>query len=137
MYLDGYHLQQPDGLGRFDRVVFAGDVLVFDDPGMTILGDVLRFPQIGTSGLAGFVILLSDPGDPVDTGLPTSFQANTFSMTENAGGPTLYTANPGSPGQVYDILSDSELVPDAPEPATFSCMALAGLACLVRLVRLR
>jgi len=63
--------------------VVAGDVLVFDEPGFTILGDVLRFPDIG-GGVAHFVILLSDAPDPEDTGLPWSFQANTFSMTENA-----------------------------------------------------
>ena len=89
---------------------------------MTILGDVLRFPDIG-GGMAHFVILLSDPGDPEDTGLPATFQANTFSMTENAGGPTLYTAGPAGP--VYNILSDSEVVPDVPEPGAFSLLALA------------
>jgi hypothetical protein len=115
--------------------VVAGDVLVYDDPGMTILGDILRFPDLG-AGIAGFVILLSDPGDPNDTGLPppSGFQPNTFSMTEDAGGPTLYTAGPT--GQVYNILSDSESVPDvAPEPATFSVMVLGGLGCLIRLRR--
>ena len=115
--------------------VAAGDVLVYDDPAMTILGDILRFPDMG-GGVAHFVILLSDPGDPEDTGLPSSFQPNTFSMTENTGGPTLYTAMPS--GQVYDILSDSEIVPDvAAEPATFSLVVLAGLGWLARLARLK
>src|SRR5260370_10748324 len=78
----------PDGV-----FVTAGDVLVFDDPGMTILGDVLRFPDIG-GGIAHFVILMSDASDPVDTCLPSSFQANTFPMIETAPAPTLYTAGP-------------------------------------------
>jgi hypothetical protein len=123
-------LPVPEALNQFilppGVFVVAGDVLVYDDPGFTILGDVLRFPDIG-GGIAHFVILLSDPPDPEDTGLPISFQANTFSMTENAGGPTLYTAGPG--GQVYNILSDAESVPDArvPEPGTFPIMGLAGL----------
>jgi hypothetical protein len=114
--------------------VTAGDVLVFDDPAMTVLGDVLRFPDIG-GGVAHFVILLSDVGDPVDTGLPSSFQANTFSMIENAGGPTLYTAGPG--GQVYNILSDAEIVPDVPEPGTFLLMGLAGFCWAIRIVCLK
>jgi len=113
--------------------VVAGDVLVYDDPAMTILGDILRFPDLG-GGVAHFVILLSDPGDPADTGLPppSGFQPNTFSMTEDAGGPTLYTAGPS--GQVYDILSDSESVPDAPEPTTFALVAMAAMAYLMRLL---
>jgi hypothetical protein len=127
-------LAVPEGLGQTALppgvFVAAGDVLVFDDPGMTILGDVLRFPDIG-GGVAHFVILLSDPGDPEDTGLPASFQANTFSMTENAGGPTLYTAGPG--GQVYNIVSDSEIVADVPEPGTLSLLALAGLCWAMRI----
>src|SRR5260370_30484181 len=110
--------------------VVAGDVLLFDNPAMTILGDVLRFTDIG-GGVAHFVLLLSDPSDPEDTGLPVSFQANTFSMVENAGGPTLYTAGPG--GQVYNILSDSEVVKDVPEPGTFSLLALAGLCGAIRM----
>jgi hypothetical protein len=117
--------------------VVAGDVLVYDDPAMTILGDILRFPDMG-GGVAHFVILLSDPGDPIDTGLPppSGFQPNTFSMTEDAGGPTLYTAEPSA--QVYDILSDSESVPDVPEPTTFFLVAMAAVAYLMRwLFRIR
>jgi hypothetical protein len=112
-------------------LVAAGDVLVYDDPGMTILGDILRFPDIG-GGVAMFVILLSDPGDPVDTGLPppSGFQPNFFKMTENPGGPTLYAAMPS--GQVYDILSDSEDVPDVPEPATLTLIGVAGIGCLIQ-----
>lgn len=131
-------LPVPEGLAQMALpagvFVTAGDVLVFDDPGMTILGDVLRFPDIG-GGMAHFVILLSDPGDPEDTGLPASFQANTFSMIENAGGPTLYTAGPG--GQVYNILSDSEIVPDVPEPGTLSLVALAGSCWAIRIAHLK
>jgi len=129
-------LPVPESLTQFilpaGVFVVAGDVLVFDDPGFTILGDVLRFPDIG-GGVAHFVILLSDPPDPEDTGLPTSFQANTFSMLENAGGPTLYTAGPG--GQVYNILSDAEVVQDVPEPGAFSLVGLAGFCWAVCLAR--
>jgi len=110
--------------------VTAGDVLIFDDPGMTILGDVLRFPDIG-GGIAHFALLYSDPSDPEDIGLPVTFQPNTFSMVENAGGPTLYTAGPA--GQVYNILSDAETVSDVPEPGTFFLMALAGFCCVIRI----
>jgi hypothetical protein len=131
-------LPVPEGLSQMilpsGVFVTAGDVLVFDDPGMTILGDVLRFPDIG-GGIAHFVILLSDPSDPVDTGLPGTFQPNTFSMIENAGGPTLYTAGPT--GQVYNILSDAETVPDVPEPGTFLLMGLAAICWAIRIAFLK
>src|SRR5260370_2115538 len=110
-----------------------GDVLVYEDVAGTILGDVLRFPDIGT-GVALFVLLLSDPGDPADTGLPGSFQPNTFSMFEG-GPPILYTASPG--GQVYTIGSDFEVIPDVPEPGTFSLLAVAALGWAIRMTRLK
>ena len=131
-------LPVPEGLSQMilppGVFVTAGDVLVFDNPAMTVLGDVLRFPDIG-GGVAHFVILLSDANDPEDTGLPSSFQANTFSMIENAGGPTLYTA--GTAGQVYNIVSDAETVPDVPEPGAFLLMALAGFCWAIRIACLK
>lgn len=123
----------PEGFGQTPLPVgvtaVPGDVLVLDDMGGTILGDVLRFPDIGT-GVALFVLLLSDPGDPADTGLPGSFQPNTFSMFEG-GPPILYTATPG--GQVYTIGSDFEVIPDVPEPGTFSLLVVAALGWAIRM----
>src|SRR5260370_35066367 len=56
-------LPVPESLTQFilppGVFVVAGDVLGFDDPGVTILGDVLRFSEIGRC-VAHFVLLLSD-----------------------------------------------------------------------------
>ncbi|HYK79501.1 MAG TPA: PEP-CTERM sorting domain-containing protein [Micropepsaceae bacterium] len=111
--------------------VVPGDVLVYDDPSFTDLGDVLRFT--GTA-----YILYSDPGDPADTGIPI-LQSNQFSGLEDPSGTIIYTVI-GSLGTVtYTAVSDGA-TPDiptpppsqAPEPATLLLFAsaLAGYAAM-------
>ncbi len=109
--------------------VTAGDVLLTDlsdtpNPcsatAPAFCSDMLRFFDIG-NGTAQFYFLYSDdPGtEPSDTGIPTSVQANNFTMDE-VGGP-LYTAG----GASYLIMSDTTPGPDVPEPSTLLLMGSA------------
>jgi hypothetical protein len=127
---EGIQMLLPAGV-----TVTAGDVLIYDTatpppaPTFVGLGDVLRFINSG-GGVAHAVILLSDfPIEPEDTGLPASFQANTFLMTEDAGSPTFYTSG----GAIYAILSDGSETTEAPEPNTF--LAVGGLLAGMWLLR--
>jgi hypothetical protein len=97
--------------------VTAGDVVVYDDPQMTIISDVLRFIP-GAGGMATSYILYSDPPDPEDLGIPLLL-ANQFLMVETA--PLTYTAGPNT----YPINSDIETgPPDVPEPSSMTLAAI-------------
>jgi hypothetical protein len=116
--------------------VVPGDVLLYNDPTNADLSDVLRFT--GTA-----YILYSDPGDPMDTGIPILLP-NQFIGLEDITGTIIYTVV-GSLGTVtYTAISDGATPdippppppppPQVPEPATLLLFgsALAGYAAMRR-----
>ncbi len=122
----------------------AGDLLIQELIGATqILSDVIRFNPANTApGYPASLVFYSDNGEGVDaladTGLPTAFYTNTFSIlevgTEGDNGVT-YTPTENQPGFVpgfsvtYRIISDSAV----PEPSSASLVVLAsGLALAAR-----
>jgi hypothetical protein len=117
----------PEGLNSVFLAlpVVPGDTVLNDDPGFTIVGDVLRFLP------GGPINLYSDnPGtDPPDTGIPL-LGTNVFSMFEGPATPIIYTA--GAPGtqNTYAIFSDFDVAPDIPEPSTVMLVG-AGVIALV------
>ena len=112
--------------------VVAGDVLI-KDFGTSTIGDVIRFENISGSGVA--FIFSNDIGLPADVGLPSPFQSDTITISENSSdfaGPVFPTT--GQPGECtscgsgnvgYALQSAS-----IPEPGTVSLM---GSACLMLL----
>ena len=125
-----YDLLGPPGL-------IPGDLLVQEVIGATqILSDVIRFNPAGTApGYPASVVFYSDNGDGgdalADTGLPTAFYTNTFSLLEigpEGDNGVTYTPTENQPGFVpgfqvtYVIISDSAV----PEPASASLVVLAG-----------
>jgi len=115
----------------------VGDVLVLDGAGK--VSDVLRFnPDPGTGpGLISPILFYSnDPaGLLADTGLPTAFYDNKFTVSENHSGFTTYTPVAGQPGfepgtnalpVTYQILS----TPDAGSTLCLFAVALCGIGLL-------
>lgn len=120
-----YNLLGPPGL-------VAGDVLLSNGLG---LSDVIRFNPAGTGGnpayQASLVFYSLDGGTALaDTGSPSAFYANTFSLMESLSGPTLYTPTSSEPGFVtgftttYSITSTEAAAPAVPEPATWLAAAM-------------
>ena len=120
--------------------VVAGDVKV-DEFGGSTVGDLIRFEDI--SGQAVAFIYSGDVagGLAADVGLPTSFQSNIFTISENASGfAGPYTPTTGQPGfcvigaactsgVTYGLTSS-----DVPEPLTLSIFGagVAGVAAFRR-----
>jgi hypothetical protein len=116
----------------------AGDLFLID-PVTMALSDVIRFnptesiPGHSTGDLVFYTI--AGGGKLADTGFPSANYTNTFSLTENTLGATLYTPIAGQPGFIaavpgaatYHIFSE-EFVANVPE--TGGTMAFMGLALL-------
>lgn len=125
--------------------VVAGDVKVQEFGGSTI-GDLIRFENIAGVGATAFIY--SDDiagGLAADVGLPSSFQTNTATITENSSGLALITPSSSQPGFCascrtaieYGIQSSDAV----PEPGTLlligSALTIFGLAWRRRRVELR
>jgi len=122
----------------------AGDLFVFELAMPGILSDVVRFNPAGTGGNAAYpasVVFYSIPGEGqlADTGFPSSFYPNTFSLVENALGEVLYTPTVGQPGFVagfgvtYNIISTPAAgVPDTGTSALLFGISIAALFVLQR-----
>ena len=100
-YVGGHNTLQYALSNNGANQLIVGDVLIYCDPAHTVLMDVIRFEDWGV----GYVYIYSTPaGGPnlADTGLPTAFQANTISFTEEFNGTSYglfdYTPTVGQPG---------------------------------------
>jgi hypothetical protein len=121
----------------------AGDLFLID-PVTMALSDVIRFnptesiPGHSTGDLVFYSI--AGGGQLADTGFPSANYANTFSLTENTLGATLYTPIAGQPGFVsvvpgaltYHIFSEEIGVPETGGTMTFMGLALLALIPLGR-----
>jgi hypothetical protein len=114
--------------------VTAGDVKVAEF-GSSTVGDVLRFEDVTISNvLRGVVFLFSGDGSngipyDADVGLPSSFQTNFTTISENSIGQTAtYSPTSGQPGYCGASCSLGYVLnsPDVPEPLTLSIFG-AGL----------
>lgn len=124
----------------------AGD-LFLTDPTTMQLSDIIRFNpnETGADGKTGVLVFysLAGGGALADTGFPSANYTNTFSLTENPLGETLYTPLAGQPGFVagtsgvvtYHIFSEelptSNGVPEQGRTAVLmalSMMTLIGVA---------
>jgi len=61
-------------------------VLIYEDAAHTILSDVLRFEDYGVGYVFVYSALDDGPHTLADTGMPTAFQANNISFTEQFNG---------------------------------------------------
>ncbi len=116
----------------------VGDVLLLEANGM--VSDILRFNPASSNefGLTQLVFFYSNDSDGLlaDTGLPTAFYPNTFTLSENPFGPTIYTPIAGQPGFeagfplpiTYRIFS----TPDAGSTVLLLGIALSGIGLLRR-----
>jgi len=113
--------------------VFSGDIRIWDDPGHTILSDVICFTDaagnIDGSQVADRMIFYSADhlGAPADTGIPANLMPNDGGgVGENPDG-SFQWAPLGAGNNVYIGLSD------VPEPSSFGLMILGGLLGIRRL----
>ncbi|MGZ5552158.1 MAG: hypothetical protein ACXWHF_00820, partial [Chthoniobacterales bacterium] len=82
----------------FFNTLITGDLFLTEAGGNS---DVIRFNFNSTTGF-GSLVFYSLPGEGqlADTGLPSAFYTNTFSILENPNGPTTYTPTAGQPGYI-------------------------------------
>jgi hypothetical protein len=121
----------------------AGDLFVQELIGSTLhLSDVIRFNPDGTSpGYTASFVFYSEFATgiaaPADTGFPTSFYANTFTVLE-IDQEVFYIPNAGQTGYVpgfsatYHFVSDDTQGSAVPEPATASLVVIAIGAIAIR-----
>jgi len=114
----------------------AGDLFVQEFIGSSLqLSDVIRFNPDGTSpGYTASFVFYSDfatgAGALADTGFPTSFYANTFTVLE-LDEEVFYIPSAGQPGYVpgfsvtYHFLSDDTQGAGVPEPSTAALVLIA------------
>ena len=127
-------------------IVTSGDLFLLE-PGQreNTVSDLLRFnfnPQTGTSTLVFYSDNLDGAEDLADVGFPSTFYANTLTVTEV--GPEgdngfMYTPTSGQPGFIsgfnttYNFISDASAVP-LPS-AAWGGLALLALLAIQRLRR--
>jgi hypothetical protein len=131
-----YSLLDPPGLT-------AGDLILLDPS--TNTSDIIRFNPSETApdGSTGAFVFysLAGEGTLADTGFPSAFYANTFTLPENILGATSYTPTAGEPGFVtgaggpvtYQITSNVASVPDFGNSFLLLSIALLGMSFLRRL----
>jgi hypothetical protein len=130
----------------------AGDLFIFDaglplsldlaPAVISVFSDVIRFNPAGTGspGYPASVVFYSNPGEgqPADTGFPSSFYTNTFSLIESDLGDVTYTPTAGQPGFVagfgvtYHIISAPAAVPDTGRSALLLGIGIAALVIIQR-----
>ena len=84
--------------------VTGGDVLI-NEFGTTTVGDVIRFEMISGTPYAFIYSDDTAGGLAADVGLPSSFQANTVTLTENVHGLAVFTPTAGQPGYAAGAVS--------------------------------
>jgi hypothetical protein len=114
----------------FTTVFVTGDVFLTEAGGNS---DVIRFNWSPTT-LAGSLVFYSLPGEGqlADTGLPSAFYTNTFSILENPNGPTSYTPTAGQPGflsglNITYFLNSPSAVPEGGSSICFLALGLVAL----------
>ena len=117
--------------------VVAGDVKVLEFGGSTV-GDLIRFENTGGSAVAFIFSSDISGGLAADVGLPTTFQANTVTISENSSGgapaglpSSPYTPSSTQPGHCTSCSSSIAYglqSPDLiPEPGTLTIMGIGLL----------
>lgn len=112
----------------------AGDLFLMEG---TFLSDVIRFNPSGTgsptyrASAVFYSAIGGPPGDLADTGFPSGFYSNTFTLAEGPTGAT-YTPAPGQPGYVagFSVTYQMESLAAVPEPSSVVLLAtgMVGLA---------
>ncbi len=118
--------------------VTAGDLFLTDASGIS---DVIRFNVNPNTFVTSLVFYSLAGGSALaDTGFPSAFYANRFTLPENLFGATSYTPGPGQPGFIggnsipatYFITSPAAV----PEGSSSICLLAAAVVALL-VVRLR
>jgi len=126
----------PEGLNSvfLAAPVVPGDTVLYDDPGFTIIGDVLRFGPFAGDNQSIFLYSDNPTESFPDTGIPL-LGTNVFSMLEAPATPIIYTAGVPGAQNTYAIFSDFDVVPDVPEPGTVALVGAGVIALTLGLCR--
>ena len=124
------HYQTPTSVGVGDIIIMEYGTTVADESNPLAWSDILRFGGSPTQGVQEFsgtttdVWLISDPATLLANAIPAGF------IWEDINGFAVFDA-----GNIYNIHSDGDSVPDAGSTSMLLGLALAGLGAARRFMR--